>query len=103
MKNEVNKKYTSGLEWGMDRQAPAMFQVMLHNDDFTPKEFVVKVLEVLFYLDRRKAVEVMMEAHMLGRAVCGTFSKDFADAKVLQVEELAKEHEHPLLCSMESI
>jgi len=103
MKNEVNKQYTAGLGLEANREAPSMFQVLLHNDDFTPKEFVVKMLEVLFYLDRRKAVEVMMEAHTVGKAVCGIFTKDFADAKVMQVEELAKDHEHPLLCSMKSV
>ncbi len=103
MKNEVNKEYTTNLGSAAENEAPSLFQVLLHNDDFTPKEFVVKILQVLFYLDRRKATEVMMEAHLTGKAICGIFSKDFAEAKVSQVEDLAKEHEHPLLCSTESI
>ena len=101
MKNEVNKEYTTNLGAGTENQEPSLYRVVLHKDDFTPKEFVVKVLEVLFYLDRRKATEVMMEAHIKGKAICGMFSKDFADAKIAQVEEYATEHEQPLLCSTE--
>lgn len=102
MKNEVNKEYTTNLGVAAENKAPSLFQVVLHNDDFTPKEFVVRILQTLFYLDRRKATEIMMEAHTKGKAICGIFSKDFAEAKVSQVEEYAREHDHPLLCSMES-
>lgn len=103
MKNEVNKEYTTSLNIGIEveRKEPSLYQVLLHNDDFTPKDFVVKALQVLFYLDRRKATEIMMEAHTKGKAICGIFSKDFAEAKVSQIEEYAKENEHPLMCSVE--
>lgn len=101
MKNEVNKEYTDSLGLSAENRAPSLFQVVLHNDDFTPKEFVVTVLQTLFYLDRRKATEIMMEAHTKGKAICGIFSKDFAEAKVSQVEDVAKENEHPLMCSVQ--
>lgn len=101
MKNEVNKEYAQGLGWEAENNNPSLFDIWLHNDDFTPKELVVEMLEKLFYLCRRKATDIMMEARIQGKAICGTFSKDFAEAKVSQVEEYAKECEQPLLCSME--
>lgn len=85
-----------------DNEAPALYQVYLYNDDYTPQEFVLGLLEKLFYMNRRKASEVMLEAHMQGKALCGTFSKDFAEAKVFQVIEYARNHDHPLSCSTEA-
>jgi len=101
MKNEVNKEYTLNLGDELDVREPSLLRVLVHKDDFTPREFVVKVLEMFFYMSRQKAVEVMMEAQIKGKAICGIFSKDFAEAKVSQIEEYARENEHPLLCSSE--
>lgn len=105
MKKEVFKSYTTDLLARQVKEAsyPALYQVVVHNDDFTPMEFVVKTLESFFYMDRRKAAAVMMEAHMKGDALCGVFSKDFAESKVAQVIDYAKLHEHPLICTMEII
>lgn len=82
---------------------PTLYQVIMHNDDFTPMEFVVEVLEIFFSMDRMKATKVMYEVHMSGRAICGLFSKDVAETKIDQVMEYARRHQHPLMCSLEAV
>lgn len=82
---------------------PNLYQVIMHNDDFTPMEFVVTVLENFFNMDRAKATSVMYEIHISGKAVCGMFSKDVAETRIEQVMEYARRHEHPLLCSAEVV
>jgi ATP-dependent Clp protease adaptor protein ClpS len=82
---------------------PVMYQVIMHNDDYTPMEFVVDVLEMFFNMERNKATQVMYEVHMTGQAICGVFSKDVAETKSDQVMEYARRHEHPLLCSIEVV
>lgn len=82
---------------------PSMYQVIMHNDDFTPMEFVVAVLELYFGMERTKATQVMYEVHVSGKAICGIYSKDVAETKVEQVIEYARMHEHPLLCSVEVV
>jgi ATP-dependent Clp protease adaptor protein ClpS len=81
---------------------PGMYQVVLHSDDFTPIEFVLGMLQKYFYMERREAAAKTLEAHARGRSVCGVFSRDFAEAKLAQVMDYAKEHDHPLNCSMEA-
>ena len=103
MKKEVFKKETSCLAAATEIKEPSLYQVMLHNDDFTPMEFVVAVLEMFFNMDRVKATTIMYEVHTLGKAKCGVFSKDVAETKVDQVMEYARTHEHPLLCSIEAV
>ena len=103
MKSEVNKEYTTSLDTKEEVSVPALYQVLVHNDDFTPMEFVVAAIEKHFYHSRRKAAEITMEAHVNGTAVCGTFSRDYAESKVAQVLEYAQSHEHPLVCSMERL
>jgi len=71
------------------------------NDDYTPMEFVVEVLENFFGMDREKATRVMLHVHTRGKGVCGVFSRDVAETKVAQVNEYARHHQHPLLCAME--
>jgi len=80
---------------------PTMYQVIMHNDDFTPMEFVVTVLELFFSMDRTIATRTMYEVHTQGKAICGIFSKDVAETKVDQVINYARTHDHPLLCSLE--
>ncbi len=82
---------------------PALYQIVMINDDFTPMEFVVIVLEAFFSMDRARATSVMYEVHTKGRAVCGIYSKDVAETKVDQVMEYARRHEHPLLCAAEVV
>ncbi len=80
---------------------PPMFKVMLLNDDYTPMDFVVHVLENFFRLDRESATRVMLHVHTRGMGVCGVFTRDVAETKVALVNEHAQSNHHPLLCSME--
>ncbi|NCA68495.1 MAG: ATP-dependent Clp protease adapter ClpS [Sphingobacteriia bacterium] len=80
---------------------PPMFKVLLLNDDYTPMEFVVQVLERIFGMGREKATQVMLHVHTRGRGVCGIYTKDIAETKVAQVNDYARGHHHPLLCTME--
>ncbi|MFK5984775.1 MAG: ATP-dependent Clp protease adapter ClpS [Pseudomonadota bacterium] len=80
---------------------PRMYKVVLNNDDYTPMEFVVYILENFFTMDRAKATRVMMQVHNEGKGLCGVFSRDIAETKVNQVNEFARQNEHPLLCSLD--
>lgn len=80
---------------------PPLFKVLLLNDDYTPMEFVVEVLETFFGMNREKATQIMLHVHTRGRGVCGVFTKDIAETKVSQVNDFARSHQHPLLCTME--
>ena len=80
---------------------PRMYRVIINNDDYTPMEFVVHILEQFFTMDRAKATRVMLDVHNNGKGVCGLFPRDMAETKTLQVNNYSKEHNHPLMCSME--
>ncbi len=80
---------------------PPLFKVMLLNDDFTPMEFVVVVLQRYFGMDLERATRVMLQIHTQGIGVCGVFPKDIASTKVEQVASFARQHQHPLACVME--
>lgn len=80
---------------------PSMYNVLLHNDDYTPMDFVVDVLQRFFRLDTESATEVMLNVHYKNQGICGTFTAEIAETKVTQVMAYAKQHEHPLRCSME--
>ena len=80
---------------------PPLYTVILLNDDYTPMEFVVHVLEYFFAMDREKAVRVMLMVHTQGKGVCGYFSREIADTKVSQVNDFSRQNTHPLLCTME--
>ena len=80
---------------------PPMYKVILLNDDFTPMEFVVEVLEHFFHMDREKATRVMLHVHTQGVGVCGIFTKDVAETKVALVNDFSRTNQHPLLCDME--
>ena len=80
---------------------PPMFKVLLLNDDYTPMEFVVLVLQKFFAMTREKATQVMLMVHREGMGVCGVYPKDIAASKVQQVTAFAKKHQHPLQCVME--
>jgi ATP-dependent Clp protease adaptor protein ClpS len=81
---------------------PRMYQVVMFNDDFTPMEFVVMVLQEYFRLDLEAATQIMLKIHHEGRAVCGVFSKDIAATKVELVLAAARRSGHPLQCIMEA-
>ena len=80
---------------------PPLYAVIMLNDDYTPMEFVVHVLEYFFNLDRERAVRVMLQVHTQGKGVCGQFTREIAETKVAQVNSYARESNHPLLCTME--
>jgi ATP-dependent Clp protease adaptor protein ClpS len=80
---------------------PPLFKVLLLNDDYTPMDFVVAVLEQFFGLGRERATQVMLKVHTEGRGVCGVYPKDIAATKVSQVMDFARQHKHPLQCVME--
>ena len=80
---------------------PPLFKVILLNDDYTPMDFVVVVLQTVFSMSREKATLVMLQVHREGMGVCGTFTREVAAAKVDQVIEIARKHQHPLQCTME--
>ena len=82
-------------------QRPPLYQVVLLNDDFTPMDFVVVVLETFFNMDRERATQVMLHVHTRGKGVCGVFTREVAETKVTQVNEFARAHQHPLLCTLE--
>jgi len=80
---------------------PPLYRVVLINDDFTPMEFVVDILETLFGMERTRATQVMLEVHTKGKGICGVFNYEIAETKVAQVMSIANQQQHPLLCTME--
>jgi ATP-dependent Clp protease adaptor protein ClpS len=80
---------------------PPLYKVLLLNDDFTPMEFVITVLQRFFAMDREQATRIMLKVHNEGRGLCGLFTRDIAATKVEQVATFAREHQHPLACVME--
>ena len=80
---------------------PKMYQVVMLNDDFTPMEFVVLVIQEFFSKDRETATQIMLKIHLDGKGVCGVYSRDIAATKVEQVSTFARENQHPLACVME--
>jgi ATP-dependent Clp protease adaptor protein ClpS len=82
---------------------PPLYQVVLINDDYTPMEFVVHILEIIFSHHREKATQIMLNVHKQGKGVCGIYTKDIAETKVAQVNTYARESKHPLLCDMEEV
>jgi ATP-dependent Clp protease adaptor protein ClpS len=80
---------------------PPLYQVVLINDDYTPMEFVVDILQRFFAMDRTKATRVMLEVHTKGKGVCGVFTFEIAETKVAQVIAYARQHQHPLMATLE--
>ena len=90
------------LETSRTKLAPSpLYTVVLLNDDFTPMDFVVHVLQKFFSMEPERATRIMLKVHMEGRGVCGTYSRDVAATKVAQVVAYARENQHPLACVME--
>ncbi len=80
---------------------PPRYKVILLNDDFTPMDFVVEILQGYFGLDEEAATRVMLNIHTKGKGVCGIYTKEIAETKVDMVNEYSRECQHPLLCTME--
>ena len=82
---------------------PSMYQVVLFNDDFTPMDFVVFVLQRFFSMDGEKANQVMLEVHQKGKGVCGIYPFDIAETKVAMVQQFVEQNEHPLMCDLQKV
>jgi ATP-dependent Clp protease adaptor protein ClpS len=80
---------------------PPLYRVILLNDDYTPMDFVVEVLERFFGMNREQATRVMLAVHTQGKGVCGIFTKDVAETKAAQVNQYSRKNQHPLLCEIE--
>lgn len=80
---------------------PPLYQVVLLNDDYTPMDFVIEILQVFFGMNIERATQVMLHVHTRGKGVCGVYTREVAETKVQQVNEFSRSHQHPLLCSME--
>lgn len=81
---------------------PPMYKVLILNDDYTPMDFVVHILEAFFNLPHEKAQNVMLNVHTQGKGVCGVYTRDIAETKVEQVNEYSRQNQHPLLTTMEA-
>lgn len=86
---------------GSKLKAPPLFKVVLLNDDFTPMDFVIEVLQQFFSKTREQATEIMLKVHTEGAGLCGVYPKDIAGSKVEQVIRFARDNQHPLQCTME--
>lgn len=98
---EIVERRTAEAEVLPAVKQPKKYKVLLLNDDYTPMEFVVYVLKKFFHLSEQLATQVMLQVHIVGRGVCGVFTRDIAETKMSQVNDFARAHEHPLLCAME--
>lgn len=105
--SDVNKDGDEGLGTGVVVQSkpktkkPSMYKVLMLNDDYTPMEFVVHVLERFFNKSREEATGIMLHVHRRGVGVCGIFTYEVAETKVAQVMDFARRHQHPLQCILE--
>jgi ATP-dependent Clp protease adaptor protein ClpS len=103
-KNQHEHEHDHGVmvETGKPEVAPPpLYQVLILNDDYTPMDFVVNVLQQFFNMDLEKATQVMLHVHTRGRGVCGVYTREVAESKVSQVNEYSRMSQHPLLCTME--
>lgn len=82
---------------------PPLYQIVMLDDDYTPMEFVVEVLQLFFSMGREAATRIMLTVHTQGRAPCGTFTKDVAETKAAQVIRYARDNQHPLMCEVERV
>ena len=104
MNEEERGQGTAGLaveEAEPKVKQPPLYQVIILNDDYTPMEFVVDVLERVFTMDRVTATRVMLEVHTQGKGICGVFTYEIAETKVALVTSYARDHHHPLMCTLE--
>jgi ATP-dependent Clp protease adaptor protein ClpS len=105
--SDVNRRDDDNPETGLavksrpKTKRPAMYKVLMLNDDYTPMEFVVHVLERFFGIGNESAMQIMLHVHQKGVGVCGVFTYEVAETKVNQVTDLARQHQHPLQCTIE--
>ena len=104
MSNEYESKHDRGVaveEVRPEVKPPPMYKVVLLNDDFTPMDFVVDVIQTFFAFDHDRATQIMLHVHTRGKGVCGVYSYEIAETKVAQVTSIAQQQQHPLMCTME--
>ena len=104
MSEKVSNQNNEGLalqEAKPRLKRPPLYKVILINDDYTPMDFVVHILESFFSMDRETATRIMLEVHTKGKGVCGIYTHEIAETKVAQVNSYSRENQHPLLCTME--
>lgn len=104
MSEKINEYFNDELaiqEAEPTTKQPSLYKVILVNDDFTPMEFVVHILELFFSVDRENATRIMLEVHTSGKGICGLFTREIAETKVSLVNDYSQENQHPLLCAME--
>ena len=99
--NEDNVGGNIKLETNPKTKIPALYRVLMMNDDYTPMEFVIEVLEKFFQKNREAATEVMLHVHQRGVGVCGIYAYDLAETKAMQVMNYARKYEHPLQVQLE--
>src|SRR5574337_506332 len=102
-RQETEPGYEVVTETKKKLKRPPLYKVLLHNDDYTTKEFVVEVLQYVFYKEHTEAVQIMLHVHKKGIGVAGVYTYEVAETKVALVETLARRHEYPLKCTMEEI
>lgn len=101
-KDIINIEREKQLELQKQKTSPPpMYKVMLNNDDYTPMDFVIEVLQKFFAMDIEKANQLMLTVHYHGKAVCGIYTAEIAETKVMQVNQYSRKHQHPLMCTME--
>jgi len=99
---EFNDSFDLAVDEARPRiKRPPLYRVVLLNDDYTPMDFVVEILESIFGMERTRATQVMLEVHTKGKGICGVYNFEIAETKVAQVMGIATQHQHPLLCTME--
>ena len=99
---EITRSSGTSVEEAKPRlKKPRMYRVLLMNDDYTPMEFVVTILRKIFHLTEEQSVQIMLKVHTEGSGVCGVFTAEIAETRVREVLGLAREHQHPLKCTME--
>ena len=107
MSNKPRKDNNNGADTGVvtrvkpTTKKPSMYKVLLLNDDYTPMEFVVYVLERFFNKQSEEATQIMLHVHQRGVGICGVYSYEVAETKVTQVMDFARQNEHPLQCTLE--
>ena len=104
--HRTDEEKTGGFDLAVEEarpevKEPPLYRVVLINDDYTPMEFVVDILESIFGMERTRATQVMLEVHTKGKGICGVYNFEIAETKVAQVMSIAQQHQHPLLCTME--
>ena len=105
MSKEFESQHDRGItveEARPEVKPPPMYKVVLLNDDFTPMDFVVDVIQTFFSLSYDRATQIMLHVHTKGKGVCGIYTRDIAETKAAQVNQYARENEHPLLCEIEA-